>query len=397
MGGVWVSDQRSVAEPRLSAPGGCNGPGKEASQPPPAGTGPPGRFTVLSAGASGPAGKDSVIAQPLVGIAFASRAREGPSIRGGTKFFGVLLRVLGAGMLMYASARYGEAAAVALVYPELREPYRTVFQNLVDGIQAELGPRLRAYPLSDGPASTDLRVWLERERPGAIIALGKGGLDAITQVDTRIPVVAGAALLTPGTKEPIRAGVSLAADPDELFARLKTLVPEVKRVFVVYNPQHNAWLIRLASQAAARYAIRLISYAVTDLRSAVMRYREVLDTADGPTDAVWLPLDATTVDDRVVLPLVLESAWDKRFAVFSSNPAHAQRGALFSVYPDNVALGKRLAQMALSLEKGDPGRSASVVPLRDLRLAVNLRTADHLGIQFSAAKQRQFGLVFPSP
>jgi putative ABC transport system substrate-binding protein len=36
------------------------------------------------------------------------------------------------------------------------------------------------------------------------------------------------------------------------------------------------------------------------------------------------------------------------------------------------------------------------VPLTDLHLAVNLRTAAHLGLRFSPRQQEKFHLVFPS-
>jgi ABC-type uncharacterized transport system substrate-binding protein len=306
-------------------------------------------------------------------------------------------RSLSVALLLYGSTVFGEAAAVAVLYPDVREPYRAVFTNLVEGIRARVGPRLRTYSVSDPPDLADLQRWFDDQRPDAIIALGKGGLSAVSNLHTHVPVVAGALLLLPATEEPVNVGVSLAADPEEIFSRLKWLVPEVKRIFVVYNPQQNAWLIGLAKRAAARHAIELVSYPADDLHAAVVHYREIMEQAGGSTDSVWLPLDSTTVDDRVILPLVLEAAWDKRFVVFSSNPAHAQRGALFSVYPDNLALGGRLAEIAVRLEKGGDDSSGIIVPLKDLKLAVNLRTADHLGLQFSPGQQRKFGLVFPSP
>jgi putative ABC transport system substrate-binding protein len=308
----------------------------------------------------------------------------------------VLMRGLSAALALHVSALFGEAAAVAVLYPDVREPYRAVFQSLVEGMQLELGPRLRSYQISDEADLSDLRRWLEQERPGAIIALGSGGLDAATRLRTHIPVVVGALLLTQETEEPVSAGISLAADPQQLFARLKALVPGIQRVFVVYNPEHNAWLVDLAKQAAERQHIELVAYRASDLRSAVIRYRAIVDEARSLTDAIWLPLDSTTVDERVVLPLLLEAAWDKRLVIFSSNPAHAQRGALFSVYPDNVALGRRLADMAMTVERGGQ-RLPTVVPLRELKMAVNLRTADHLGLQFTPSQQKEFGLVFPAP
>jgi putative ABC transport system substrate-binding protein len=37
-----------------------------------------------------------------------------------------------------------------------------------------------------------------------------------------------------------------------------------------------------------------------------------------------------------------------------------------------------------------------VLPARNLKLAVNKRTASHLGISFTKNQQRQFDIIFPS-
>jgi putative ABC transport system substrate-binding protein len=81
--------------------------------------------------------------------------------------------------------------------------------------------------------------------------------------------------------------------------------------------------------------------------------------------------------------------------VFSSSVAHVGRGVLFSLYPDNVALGRTLAASALTrlAANGPPPRI--VTPLQAVRVAVNVRTARHLGLAISRTEQQSFDLVFP--
>jgi putative ABC transport system substrate-binding protein len=120
-----------------------------------------------------------------------------------------------------------------------------------------------------------------------------------------------------------------------------------------------------------------------------------MSSADAVHDALWLPQDSTTVEESSVLPLVLEKSWDSSLAVFSSNAAHVRRGVLFALYPNNVELGRNLASSAqeyLSL-----GKKGDVVPLKAVRLAVNVRTGGHLGLHFSNDQQRRFDLIFPQP
>jgi len=69
--------------------------------------------------------------------------------------------------------------------------------------------------------------------------------------------------------------------------------------------------------------------------------------------------------------------------------------ALFALYPNNLELGHSLASSAMAA-MGASHPSRGVLPLKEVLVAVNLRTANHLGIQLGARAQ-SFDLVFPEP
>jgi putative ABC transport system substrate-binding protein len=83
--------------------------------------------------------------------------------------------------------------------------------------------------------------------------------------------------------------------------------------------------------------------------------------------------------------------------VFSSNVAHVRRGALFSLYPDNLELGRFLGSSAQTLIGSNVGPTAAprgLQALRQVLTAVNTRTAEHLGLDLRASGQR-IHLVLP--
>lgn len=168
----------------------------------------------------------------------------------------------------------------------------------------------------------------------------------------------------------------------------------VRQVSVIYSPEQNGWLMDIAKEAARARGLTLKAIPARDLREAAATYRRILRQA-GPADAVWLPQDPSTVDEQAILSSILKDAWEKNVVVFSSNPAHARRGTLFSLFPDNSGLGRSLAELVRREQRGS--RQPSVTPLRDLLIAVNVRTAEHLGLSFSARELREFDIVFPSP
>ena len=286
---------------------------------------------------------------------------------------------------------------IAVIYPKTGQPYQGFFLKIVEGVEATAGKKLRVASFSVGP-DADLKQLghelLERDFR-VTIALGRTGIKAARTFPPQIHVVAGAVVTATESEASGLSVYSLAPDPALLFGQLLRLAPEIKRVFVLYDARQNSWLIELAREAARMHGLELIAHHASDLQSAVRQYQKFLAGANPRADALWLPPDLTTVDDSTVLPFVLQQAWNRKLTVFSSSLTHVERGVLFSLYPDNLAVGRSLANHALAqLALGRPA-SPRMVPLRDVLIAVNTRSASHLGIKLGSKPRQDFDLVFP--
>ncbi len=281
-------------------------------------------------------------------------------------------------------------SSIAVLYPDVPAPYSSIFEKILSGISSNSLFTYHYYPLNKKTDIKQLSSQLKSEQIDGVIALGRSGYFATKKIKTDRPIIVGALQLIPNGV----SGISLAVDPEMLFRQLRTLVPKVERVSVVYTPKTNGWLIPLAKKAAKRNGVQLNSFPAGSLREAMHHYRDLLKDVNRQTDAIWLPLDRVTANDDVVLPMLLQLAWEKDLVLCSSKPLHVQQGALFSMYPDNQALGKRLIEMLT--KRLEAPHTPEVVPLVDLSLAVNLRTASHLGLQFTSDLQEEFTLTFPS-
>jgi putative ABC transport system substrate-binding protein len=101
------------------------------------------------------------------------------------------------------------------------------------------------------------------------------------------------------------------------------------------------------------------------------------------------------VDQNTILPFLLKTSWSDGFVVISNNPGHVNRGVLFSLYPDYGNMGKSIGKLAMQVAANGSHVSNSMAPLQDVLIAVNLRTAEHLGLVYSSKEQESFDLVFP--
>jgi putative ABC transport system substrate-binding protein len=305
-----------------------------------------------------------------------------------------LKRHTGAALLLAALSAMARAEPIGVIYPDIGEPFRKVFTEIVDGIEGQARQRVRAYPLPPNQDMAELSATLKKGNTRVVVALGRPGLKAAGSLDPTLEVlVSGVSSVPDGERY---MGICLTPDPALLFAQLKTLVPAARRVIVVYNPHNNDWLIKLAREAARAHGMELLAYEARDLAAAARLYETAFASADGRSDAVWLPNDPTTVDESTILPIVLRESWNRNVPIFSSSFLHVKKGALFALYPNNAELGRALGNLAVALLAGTPPRKG-VIPLREVHTALNLRTASHIGINVGPQAQRNFTFLFPEP
>jgi putative ABC transport system substrate-binding protein len=294
------------------------------------------------------------------------------------------------------SNKFAQAAnvdGIAVIYPDIGEPYRSVFSQIIDGIEAKAKGRVANFAVGPGFDIGELNNSLRRQDTKVVIALGRQGMKIASGLDSHIGVVVGGVLSASEEGSRALQVNSLSPDPALLFSRLKKMMPGARRVFTVYDPRQNEWLIQLAKDGAVAQGMELVTYQAQDLRSAMKAYQEILATIDSSRDTLWLPQDSITVEESTVLPYVLQEAWTKNLAVFSSSFGHVKRGVLFSLYPNNVELGRHLAGNALELIAAGGNEVSGMAPLREVLMAVNLRTAKHIGVNTN--RIQSFDMAFP--
>lgn len=289
-------------------------------------------------------------------------------------------------MLFCANVQAQESLTV--IYPEVPSPYNQIFAEILGGIESQYTGNLVIKSLQKSDAPNNTVAWIDDSETDMLIALGSRGYKVAKQIYKKKPVVIGALPIRPNGM----SGISLLADPKILFETLRDLAPQINKVHVVYSPP-SRWLIDLANEQAKHLGLELNQLEVKSLKTAAQTYESLLDSVDSANEAVWLPLDSISANEQVILPNLLEKSWEQNIVLFSSKPAHAKRGALFSLFPDHNALGQQLVNMVVQMHQEQS--NAGVKPLQDMKLAVNLRTAAHLGLDYKNRQKDAFHLTFP--
>lgn len=306
-----------------------------------------------------------------------------------------LLTLLAASCLPLRATATESSGTLAVVYPEIDNPFKSFFDSIVSGAEQASRLPVITYTVPAGMQADALVARLRRGGTKAVILLGRKGVTMGSAIGAEFPVVTSGFINVPESELRGMTAVSLTPDPDLLFARLKALLPGIRRVLAVYDPHYNDWLMRRAREAAAAQGLELARIEANSLAAAARAYESALANGDGHRDALWLTSDWAALQGDTLLPFIVKTAWDRGIPVFSSTLAHVKNGVLFALYPNPVELGKALAATALG--SSADGYRRGLVPLRQVGAAINVRMAAHLDIPVGTRTLSHFNLVFPIP
>ncbi len=301
------------------------------------------------------------------------------------------------------------AGDLAVLYPEIREPYRQVFLSIAKGVSDKYVGSTTLLSIKKGESKEAINRWLEKRNIDAVITLGRRGLNVIESLPSDMPkaVAVGGVVVHPNGHG--LSGISLSPSPERLLSMLLKLQPKVKKVYVIYQPGPGEWLIKRAQKASDDLGLTLTMLPASDIHEQAEKYRTLLGKMKRGTDALWVSHDSSRLD-KSIMGMVLEKSWRRKLTVFSSNLVDMKRGVLFSLYPDNYAMGESLANMIVSMEEKMHLASTStslaehglqsilnfgMSPVRDLLTAVNVRTANHIGLHFNKKQRSEFGMTYP--
>ncbi len=278
----------------------------------------------------------------------------------------------------------------AVVVPKTSSKAQRIYDQIVSGLGSIENVELEILPFTsvDKNVESSLHKKLANSSANAIITIGKSAHRLVKDFRTDKPLIAGGVSISPSNA----SGVSLTGDPKEFFANLKRIAPGVDRVFLIYNKEINGWWVDIAVAIAKAEKIELRALQAKDVKSGAKLYQRTLQEARFGKDAIWIPL-VSIVPAKTVMPLILKKAWDKNLVVFSNSVAHTRQGALFSMYPDNVALGRQLMELAIE-QASDKDAPVKVVPVRKLKIAFNASMAEHLGLKVESGEGSGFYPVY---
>lgn len=303
-------------------------------------------------------------------------------------FFTAILTVLAA---CYVSTNAQAATArIAILFPDVSEVHGHLFQGLIEGIKSVSEYEFDVIKVTEATTQEDIIARVKKQNIAGVIALGQTSYKLAETLNDTMPVVAGGMVVTP----PGVTGISLTADPEAFLRNLQILSPGVVNVHLVYTDASLGWLMDRIKSTAEKYGVTLQAYRAENAKDAIGYYKTALDTINAKNEALWLPLD-NTVPYNLLMPTILQTAWERDITVFSNNIQHARQGVLFALYPDPYKQGRRLVSI-LTQRLDSKKRADILLTSVDVKVAVNVRTATHLKLKYTKPILDRIDQIYPA-
>jgi putative ABC transport system substrate-binding protein len=233
-------------------------------------------------------------------------------------------------------------------------------------------------------ALADEAARLVQRKPDLLVGLSTPAALALQKAagDTRLPILfapssnplgAGLvdSLVRPGRRT---TGVMFGSQEPRRLEWLKRLLPDLKRLYIPYNPDDPSPVASLPAieEAAARLGVALVHEKVR----SVEELEAALNDLPAGIDAIWLPTDALVTSK---LARFLAQATPRRIPITTPHMSGVTEGAFMSYGFDLGDLGRQASRLAVQILRGADA-SELPVEMAEFRLSLNLATAQQLGI-----------------
>jgi len=287
-------------------------------------------------------------------------------------------------VIMLASPVWGGGLTVLAVKSKNLEPYN----QALSGFRAEFqGRELNLVVIDEVERDTDLSSRIKGVNPDLILCLGSEALECACRIAGApklfCMVTSSGAADWAGKANVF--GVTIDLPCKRQLEVLSSAFPKLKRIGLMYDPKLNQGLAARAETEARALELELVARPVQSIKDVPSALLEL----SGKIDLLWSIFDSVAYGPETARYVLLHTLKkDLPFVGFSAQ--HAKAGAIMAIYGDYEDMGRQLALIVPSILNHEKVAENIMQP-RAIKIAVNRRVADSMGISFPPAFLRGVG------
>lgn len=216
-----------------------------------------------------------------------------------------------------------------------------------------------------------------------IFAIGTPAAQSAANSTNEIPILITAVTdaVTAGLVESVEksgtnvAGTSDAVPIETQLLLMKDLLPEVKKVGILYNTSeiNSEVQVGQVKALAASHGLEIIDAGVNNTNDISQTLQSII----GDIDVLYALTDNIIAS---AMPLITTEAMAKNIAVIGAEEAHVAAGALATEGINYYNLGFQTGVMAAKVLNGEDISQMPVSTLEDMELVINEKTVKQLAI-----------------
>jgi putative ABC transport system substrate-binding protein len=175
-------------------------------------------------------------------------------------------------------------------------------------------------------------------------------------------------------------GIRLEVPIERQLNTIRTVLPSLKRLGVLYDPEKTGTLVEAARHQAKSMGVELIARQVHAEKDVPSTLRMLLLQVD----ALWLIPDSTVVTEAT-LKFVMSTALDSNLPVIGFSPELVRSGALLGMSVNYEDVGRQAGLLAKKILNDQASPFPNTYFPERLRLSLNLKAAKFLGITIPPA------------
>ena len=290
--------------------------------------------------------------------------------------------MLGLGLLLGLST-LGVSESAAMEIAILQSSDISVYREAIAGLKAT-GPIGATYTEYDAQGDLELGKKLARKlrasNASVVVAVGlKAALAAKVEI-VDVPIVY--MMVLDPLKHQLTAanmtGTFLEVPLDRQVKIMRTFLPALHRVGILYDPSKNASRMKTAVEQAGILGVQVNGLPIENDKDVPSQLRALLSDVE----ALWLIPDSTVLTNESI-QFILESAFARQIPVIGFSPEFTRLGALLSISVNYGDVGRETGLLVKRILDGHGLLPRDPLPIERLKITVNLKTARFLGLTFS--------------
>jgi len=181
-------------------------------------------------------------------------------------------------------------------------------------------------------------------------------------------------------------GISLNIPFEKHLKPLQTLLPQVSRIGVLFDPQKTQGLHDQLQRDAKARGITIVSKEVHGEQEVSKAFKALENTID----ALWLLPDSTVLTVNT-LDFLMSASLEANIPVVAFSAGLVQSGAVVGVYMNYADIGRQAARLSTRLlSETPPTILGTMVPPDHLQQAINRKSGTYLGFPLTSTVLGQF-------